>query len=582
MNEHPRPDFYRENWLSLNGTWQFDFDEMEKGLSEKWYLKSKKLMENIEVPFCYQSKKSGIGVEKRVEVVWYKRRFDIPDTFVGKHVYICFGAVDYLSRIYINGQFIQQHEGGYSAFRVDITEYLEMTENEVCLYVEDRPDRRQPRGKQYWMEGWKRCWYVPCTGIWQSVWLEATGETNITNILVVPDIDNGEMRAEVILNRKPMDNMLLSLEVLDGSIQFKKLIVKPDASCTRVSISMLDPNGIEDIHLWTPKDPMLYNLCVKLLDGEKQVDQVSTYFGMRKIEVKNGYIMLNNRAVYLRMVLDQGYWPDTLMTPPDSDAIRHDVEWTLKLGFNGARKHQKVEDPRYYYWADKLGLLVWGEIPATFEFTGKAIRNTAETMADFIERDMNHPSIIAWVPVNESWGMTRMYANSQMQSAARMLYHECKALDPTRIVSTNDGWETVETDVLGLHDYSARGADLLLHFENSRRVENYAVESRMSCADRYIPTGNEALMVTEYGGIAIDDSENGWGYNGKVKNEEEYFIRFKDETDGIREIKRCRGWCYTQLTDVRQEINGILRADRTPKVDTERFQTINVNPDGEK
>lgn len=579
---HPRPDFYRQNWVSLNGTWQFSFDEAEKGLSEKWYLPQTELHQTIEVPFCYQSARSGIGLEKQIDVVWYRCKFTVPASFAKKRTVLCFGAVDYFARVYVNGSFIGSHEGGYSPFRMDITDYLTDGENDLCLYVEDRPDRRQPRGKQYWLDGWKRCWYVPCTGIWQSVWLEAAGETAIEKILVTPDIDNGEMKAEIILNGKPADDMTLAVEVLDGEKTFKKLTVRPDSACTRVTVSMLDPVGIEDIHLWTPKDPMLYDLRVTLTDGKETLDEVTTYFGMRKIEVRDGYILLNNRAVYLRMVLDQGYWPDSLMTAPDDDALRADVEWTLKLGYNGARKHQKVEDPRYYYWADRLGLLVWGEIPAAFEFTGKAVRNTAETMWDMIERDMNHPSVIAWVPVNESWGMTRMYDNAQMQSAARMLYHACKALDPTRIVSTNDGWETVETDILGLHDYTAKGKDLLFHFDDRVRRENYAVDSRMSCSTGYRPAGGEALMVTEYGGIAMDNTGSGWGYNGKVKDEEEYLSRFKDATDGIRAIRDCRGYCYTQLTDVRQEINGVLRADRTPKVDVEQFRACNVNPDGER
>lgn len=581
-NEHPRPDFYRKDWIGLNGTWQFAFDEEEKGLREKWYIPGHSFDRTIEVPFCYQSEKSGIHTEKLIDVVWYRRSFTIPDAFAGKRILLRFGAVDYAARVYVNGLFIGEHRGGYTPFAFDITDALKDGENDLCVYVEDRADGRQPRGKQYWKEGWIRCWYVPCTGIWQSVYLEAADALRLEEIHVTPDIDRGTAAVELTVNTAPEPGTFAHLSVSLNGESTAELSVRLAGCHTTAIISMVDPKGIEDIHLWSPKDPALYDLDVRLEKDGRTLDDVRSYFGMRKIEVRNGYILLNNRACYLRMVLDQGYWPDTLITPPSEEAIRSDIEWTLKLGYNGARKHQKIEDPLYYYWADKMGLLVWGELPAAFEYTGQTIRNTAETMTDFIARDYNHPSIISWVPVNESWGITRNYANPAMQSEVRMLYHLCKALDPTRVVSSNDGWETVETDILGLHDYTADGAVLSAHFNDRDRVLNYAADARMCCAEGFVPTGREALMITEYGGIAIDKNGDGWGYNGKAKDEEDFFRRFASQMDGLHRIRKCCGYCYTQLTDVRQEVNGILTPERQPKVDPERFRALNTPPKGDE
>lgn len=579
---HPRPDFRRENWIDLNGIWQFAFDEQNMGIQEKWFIPEKQLNQTIRVPFCYQAEASGIHCEKMVDTVWYRRKVSLPDNFLGKHVLLRFIAVDYQTFVYINGLYQGMHEGGYSSFSFDITDALHEGENDICLRIVDLPNREQPRGKQYWKDGWKRCWYVPCTGIWQSVYMEAVSAVHLEKIHIMPNITDGMAYVSIALNQRPANETEAALTVYYDNTIITRVKIALTGKNTTVGISMIDPDGIEDVHLWSPRDPALYDVKAAILQNDVVLDEVYTYFGMRKIEVRNGYIMLNDRAVYLRMVLDQGYWKDSLMTPPDDHAIRTDIELTKRLGFNGARKHQKVEDPRYYYWADRMGLLVWGEIPAAFEYSHKAVCNTVQTMEEMIDRDFNHPSIIAWVPVNESWGMTRMYENHAMQSTARMLYHLCKALDPSRIVSANDGWETTETDILGLHDYTADGKAITAHFNNYDRIANYAVDSRMCCSDSFVPSGKEALMITEFGGIAMDIQDGGWGYNGKVKNEEEFLARFCDQIHGIHEISACRGFCYTQLTDVRQEGNGILTEDRKPKINVEHFASLNCNPTFEK
>jgi len=295
-------------------------------------------------------------------------------------------------------------------------------------------------------------------------------------------------------------------------------------------------------------------------------------------------LFLNNQPLYQRLVLDQGYWPESLITPPSDEAIRADIEWTKKFGYNGARKHQKMEDPRYYYWADRLGLIVWGEVPSAYEFTGESVKYLADTLAGFIRRDYNHPSILCWAPLNESWGVTRIYGDKRMQEAARMLYHEAKALDATRLVSSNDGWEQVETDIIGLHDYAADGKTMAKHFADRGETCLHSNDWRMACADGFIPTGKEAFLVTEYGGIAFQDGAGAdtWGYHDKVADEEAFFARYKDVTDAVRAIPYCQGCCYTQLTDVEQETNGLLTPDRKPKIDPDRFRALTKNPEGRR
>ena len=580
--EHPRPDFQRENWLNLNGEWQFAFDEDDKGLAGKWYVPGVALPEKITVPFCYQSKLSGLHDKRLCPVVWYKRTFALPEGMWDRRVFLRFGAVDYRCQVYINGERAGEHVGGYTPFGFDITPLLREGENELCVRVEDAPDCTQPRGKQYWKEGWMGCWYTPTTGIWQTVYLEAVGERFVTDAHITPDVDAGTAEFKLTLDAIPAKPLLAEIEIFQEGNLVRSLRTSVTQRLTGVSVNMVDGNHLEGFHLWSPEHPHLYDVRVRLLDGVTELDEFFTYFGMRKVEVKDGWVLLNNQPLYQRLVLDQGYWPESLITPPSDEAIVADIEWTKKFGYNGARKHQKLEDPRYYYWADKLGLIVWGEVPSAYEFSGESVKNLADTLHGFIRRDYNHPSILCWVPLNESWGVTRIYKDERMQAAARMLYHQAKALDSPRLVSVNDGWEQVETDIFGLHDYAADGKTIAHHFADREEVCLHTNDWRMACADGFIPTGKEAFLVTEYGGIAFQDGAGAdtWGYHDKVADEEAFFARYKDVTDAVRAIPYSQGYCYTQLTDVEQETNGLLTPDRKPKIDPDRFRTLTKNPEG--
>ena len=587
--EHPRPDFTRDTFFNLNGEWRFAFDDADTGLKDGWQRPGTAFPLTITVPFAYQTKLSGLGPTDEIHpILWYRRSFELPAEMKGRRVLLRFGAVDYQCRVYVNGEMVGTHEGGYTPFSFDITEALIDGENDLCLRVVDEPDFTHPRGKQYWDRGLMGCWYTPVSGIWQTVYLEAVGAYHLTQIHITPDIDRHMFTAEIALDHMPADGMALRLDVSFEGKPCRSVTSTVSNRASSVPVDLDVRGALDTVRLWSPEHPALYDVAVTLTKDGETLDRVRTYFGMRKVEVRDGWVYLNNCPIYQRLVLDQGYWPDSNITPPSDDAIRQDIEYTKALGYNGARKHQKLEDPRYYYWADRLGLLVWGEVPSPYDFTDEMVRGVADTLAAFIDRDFNHPCIITWVPLNESWGVRQIYIDKRQQSTGRMLYHLTKALDGTRLCSTNDGWEQVETDICALHDYAAEGEVIDAHFADRNAVETHACDWRPAFARGNAPTGREAFMVTEYGGIAFQNigqqGELGgmetWGYHDKVTDEEAFFRRFKAVTDAIRAIPYCQGYCYTQLTDVMQEINGLLTPAREPKVDVQRFASLNINPVG--
>ena len=586
--EHPRPDFQRQSWLNLNGEWGFAFDDRDEGRNEKWYRPEHRLEKTITVPFAYQTKMSGIGPTDEIHpVLWYGRTITIPEEMRGRRILLHFGAVDFETEVYVNGECAGTHRGGYTPFHLDITRFLQDGENDLRIRAEDRPDVSQPRGKQYWERGLMGCWYTPVSGIWQTVYLEAAGEAALERIHITPDFDRHMCTADIALDRAPEAPAEIEVSLSFEGRPIRSIRTEISGKRITIPIDLVVQGSLEPTHVWTPEHPELYDAAVTLRREGQELDRVTTYFGLRKIEVRDGKVYLNNCPLYQRLILDQGYWPDSLITPPSDEAIQEDIRLTLALGYNGARKHQKLEDPRYYYWADRMGLLVWGEIPSPYEFCEESINNLFETLSGFIRRDFNHPSIIAWVPLNESWGVRQIYTDLRQQALARMLYQTTKALDGTRMVSVNDGWEQVETDICALHDYAADGAVLADHFADRAEVEKHACDWRPCYARGVQPTGKEAFLVTEYGGIAFTNiglqgdagGMESWGYHDKVESEEAFFERFQSVTDAIRAIPYCQGYCYTQLTDVMQEVNGLLTPDRKLKIDAKRFAALNRNPD---
>ncbi|HBE76900.1 MAG TPA: glycoside hydrolase family 2 [Firmicutes bacterium] len=571
--EYPRPDFERAEWLNLNGEWDFEFDDLDTGESDGWYRNSS-FSRKITVPFCFQSSRSGINDQGMHQIFWYKKDFFLPDYFTGKRGLLNFGAVDYLAKVWVNGEYAGGHQGGYGSFKIDSTRFLKKGMNTIAVRVEDRYDCGQPRGKQCWFGKPNRCWYTPISGIWQTVWLETVGDVYIDQLHITPDIDRREVSAEVVLDQF---SEALSINV---SISFKGRSVKQVQASLENKISQLlfhlkEPDDIDELDYWTPETPNLYDIEFQLLKNGRPVDRVKSYFGMRKISVKGDMILLNNKPYYQKLVLDQGYWPDSLITPPSDEAIVYDIKMTKDLGFNGVRKHQKIEDPRYYYWADQLGLLVWGEMPSAYHFHSLTIENMIMEWLEFIKRDYNHPCIITWVPLNESWGVRNIKVNQEQQSYARSLYYLTKAVDTTRLISTNDGWEQVDSDICGIHDYEPNSLQFLEKYSNKEKLLSGAAEQRVLFCEGYEYQG-QPIIVTEYGGIAfVSESSDNWGYYGTVKNSEEFIQRFSSVTKAIQNTRYICGYCYTQLTDVQQEINGLMDAQRNLKVPMAQIQKIN-------
>jgi beta-galactosidase/beta-glucuronidase len=564
--EFPRPDLERSTWMNLNGEWEFEFDDEESGERALWHSHGD-FSRKILVPFCYQSKASGINDQAVHAVVWYRRAFDLPDGFRNRRTILKFGAVDYEAKVWINGKYIGLHRGGNTPFSFDITPFVKKTGNVIAVRALDREDPAQPRGKQSWRQGERfGCWYTPTTGIWQTVWLEAVGSVSIDHFRATGDIDRKSLLVEASLDGWEQGIELVAEVSLKGK-PFKTVSVSVSDSSPVLTVDLGWPDELDGSCFWTPESPNLFDLELSVRKGGRELDRVKSYFGMRKIATRNGIFLLNNIPYFEKLILDQGYWPDSLLTPPSDEALVEDIKRTKEFGFNGARKHQKVEDPRYYYWADRLGLLVWGEMPAAYSFTVSAIGKTTTEWQEFINRDYNHPAIVTWVPLNESWGVWNILSDKRMQAYSKALYALTKAIDGTRLVSSNDGWEQVESDICAIHDYGASGEKFLKKIADKKRYLETFSDWRLIYADGS-SYSDEPIILTEYGGIAFKNIKPGeWGYRETVSNQDEFVARFASMTRATMDSGIFSGACYTQLTDVQQEVNGLMTADRKPKVD---------------
>ena len=579
--EHPRPDLMRADWQTLNGRWEFEFDDANRGLAEGWHRDAgKRFTRAIQVPYAYQAKLSGIGDPSFHDVVWYRRAVQVPQNFRAnnRRVMLNFGAVDYEASVWVNGERAGDHRGGHVPFAFDITDLLKSGDNVIVVRAHDpSTDRTVPRGKQFWEEKSAAIWYTRTTGIWQPVWLEAVGPTYVRRLRITPDVDNRLVTIETVLSREARDARLRFVASLRGEAAAQaEVAVKATAGANPQAVLRLDRQ-----ELWWPERPNLYDLRVELVGaGGEVLDRVESYFGQRKVSTHDNKIYLNNEPYYLRMVLDQGYWPESLLTPPTEEAIKYDIEMTKKFGFNGARKHQKVEDPRWLYWCDKLGLIVWGEMANAFDiYTDEYVHRFMDEWQRAVERDYNHPSIIAWTPINESWGVFDILTDRRHQAHAKALYYLTHSLDATRLVQDNDGWEHTDvTDIFGIHDYARTGADFAAKYkvlETDRTQIPRNGKEANAYGYRYNGT---PIVLTEFGGISYRTGsarrENEWGYSGIEPTKEAFLTRLEGLVKAVRENKAIVGYCYTQLTDVEQEINGLMTYDRKPKADPAEFARI--------
>ena len=572
-NEYPRPHFRRDNWLSLNGIWEFEFDDNKDGELRGLHGGKVKLSGEINVPFTYQYPESGIGDKSFHDTLWYRRSFVYDRT--GDSVILGFNASDYITTVWVNGYFAISHQGGFSPFTVDITKYLSEGENIIVVKCYDPLDPTIPRGKQSWLNDPFSCWYTPNSGIWQSVWIDFVGDDSIEDFSITPDIDTNSFSGEIKLRNALAD--LIEMKVYYDGKLVKRQMFSPDGKYTRYTVNMMELNFVDEITYWAPEHPNLFYVDITLFNKGVCQDTVHTRFGMRKISLsEDGRILLNNKPLYQRLILDQGYWKSSGLTPPSVEAIKKDVLLTKEMGFNGARKHQKFEDPYYYYYADELGLLTWCEMPSSYNFNSDEVSYATAEWQAIVNTAKKFTSVITYVPVNESWGIRKALTSKEQQSFARSLYHITKSVDPSRLVSSNDGWENIsDSDILAIHDYASAGSELKEKYNDATYKDAFQTFRRVLANGN--PYMGQPVLLSEFGGIMFErDLHSGnWGYNSAAKSDEEFFNRLKALVDGIYEAD-FQGFCYTQLTDVQQEVNGLLDDEHNPKVDLGGIRKILV------
>lgn len=577
---YPRPQLQRSQWTSLNGTWKFNYDDAGQ------YTRPSDILDwsqHIEVPFAPESIRSGIHDTGFHPNCWYEREFEVlPD---GNRVLLHFGAIDYRARVWVNGQFMIDHEGGHTPFLIDITSVLHPAGRQtVTVWAEDDPhDLAKPRGKQDWQREPHSIWYPRTSGIWQTVWLEQVPETYIARLKWTPHFERWEIGFEGFVAGKPQKDMQLKVRLTVGN----QLLVNDTYEVLNGEIhrriALSDP-GIDDYRnelLWSPEKPTLIDAEIQLWCHGQLVDEVKSYTAMRTVSIQRDRFMLNGQPYYLRLVLDQGYWEETLMTAPSDEALRQDVELVKQMGFNGVRKHQKIEDPRFLYWADVLGLMVWEEMPSAYRFTPKAVERLTKEWTEVIDRDASHPCIVVWVPFNESWGVPDLTATPAHRHCVQALYHLTKTLDPTRPVIGNDGWESTSTDILAIHDYDTKPHSLAKRYGPEVKLadlfDRQRPGGRVLTLDGYHHQG-QPIMLTEFGGIAYTQPEeqvHTWGY-ARSSNISEFQLLYTALLQTVNKIEMFSGFCYTQLTDTFQEANGLLYANRTPKFPLEAIASATL------
>lgn len=577
---YPRPQLQRADWLCLNGTWRFRLDNDGSfnfpADVDRWPLE-------ITVPYPPESRASGVGDRGFHKVCWYERDFELAPA--DDRVILHFGAVDYSARVWVNGHLAVTHEGGHTPFSADITDMLRPDGRQtVTVRAEDDPhDLAKPRGKQDWQLEPHSIWYPRTSGIWQTVWVERVGRIFIDKVRWTPRLEGFAIGVEARIRGAAAEDLSLELELKHGD----RLLARDryrvvDGEVDRYVV-LSDP-GIDDYRnelLWSPERPTLLDARLRLWHGGKVIDEVQSYTALRSANVLRDRFMLNGRPYVLRMVLDQGYWPDTLLAAPDDAALRRDVELAKAMGFNGVRKHQKIEDPRYLYWADKLGLLVWEEMPSAYRFTRTAIKRTIQEWTEAIDRDYSHPCIIVWVPFNESWGVPELPSVQAHRHAVEALYHLTRTLDQTRAVIGNDGWESAATDIIGIHDYDSNLEHIRQRYgpevEREKLFDRRRPGGRVLTLDGY-PHQGQPIMLTEFGGITYQArTEAGvkktWGYT-EINDAETFARMYEQLLETIIHTALFSGFCYTQFADTFQEANGLLHADRTPKIPLERIRKV--------
>lgn len=570
-NEYPRPQFRREEWLPLNGEWEFDFDDNGDGDLRGFASGKIALGKKILVPYAYQYEASGIGDLEVHNTVWYRRKFTVAKT--DKRALLCFNGADYITDVWVNGYHVCKHTGAYAPFNADITKYILDGENVIVVRCMDTLDLSVPRGKQSWTGKQFACWYYPTTGIWQSVWIEFFGKDAINSYSIIPDIDEGKVYGEIETLYGIADEIEIVVKRMERIVNQGRFAVKEKTA--HYSLSVLDRNTLGKLAFWTPERPHLYDIEFTLYKNGEAVDKAVSRFGMRKISIdKFGKICLNNKPYYQRLILDQGYWKESGTTPPSVEALKKDIELCKAMGFNGARKHQKMEDPYWYYLADELGFLTWCEMPSAYDFCEREILSVTKEWTEIVAAAKNFTSVVAYVPFNESWGIWQVLTNKRQQNFADGLYYITKTLDNTRLISTNDGWENTQaTDFISIHDYAYDDAEFDAKYISGKVDEVYPAGRKLMVEGASYR--GQPVLFTEFGGVAMKTNSGGsnWGYGESAADAEVFYARIDKLVKGVYNCP-FQGYCYTQVSDVQQEVNGLLDENHEPKFDVERLKKI--------
>ncbi len=566
VDDYPRPQVRRSSFINLDGKWDFFMDFHGTGAKNNFQNGFRK-ESDIFLPFCYEAPASGLGIEKRCDDVWYQKEIAYQKK-EDKRLLLHLEGADYETSVFLNGSFVGKDTGAYHRETFDLTPFLKERENLLVIHCHDDYSKAKPRGKQRWEDKNFGCWYVDTTGIYKTVWLEEVGLSYIEDIKILTDANGGFL--SLALKTKENEGVKKIVEVsYDGASIAHKESYSDDL---RLSIP-------KPLHLWNVLSPEIYDLKISLVKDEKVIDEVISYFAFRSLEARNGKVYLNNQPLYQRLILDQGYFKEGKLTPKSGEELLKDIELMVDIGFNGARKHQKIEDERFYYYADMLGYICWAEMPSMYELTEESKKTFEREYLLAINQLMNHPAIIAWVPFNESWGIDDIATNRTTQAFVNRICELTKKADPTRFCISNDGWEHTKSDLITIHDYEQNGVLLKKKYPTAEEasIVHYEWRGKHAFADGYSYQG-EPMLLTEFGGTAFKANYGGanesWGYGEGVKDTDDFLRRLSSLVESTIEIPFFEGFCYTQLSDVEQEVNGLVKEDRTYKLPRDALRKI--------
>ncbi|MCG5215603.1 glycoside hydrolase family 2 TIM barrel-domain containing protein [Streptosporangium soli] len=585
--DHPRPLLVRPHWQDLCGPWGFAADDEDQGRALGWHSDAAAFTRTIAVPYPPESELSGVHDPAAHPIVWYRRTlrpYQTPGP--GERLLLHFGAVDYRAQVWFNGVRVGEHEGGHTPFSFDVTDALVPGDEQVIVVrVEDEcDDTTQPRGKQDWRDEPHGIWYHRTTGIWQPVWAEVVPALHVRRLHWTPDVPGAAVTLEVELSRRPAEPVDVHVVLTLGEEVLAEQTCRTDRKDGRWVIAIpAARHQMEQARLlWTPETPTLLDARVEIRHDGHPVDTVTSYAGLRSVGVRDGRFLLNGQPRFLRLVLAQNYWPRSHLAAPDAGALRREVELAKELGFNGVRIHQKVEDPRFLAWCDRLGMLVWDEMPSAYEYAPRTVERLTREWMEVVARDRSHPCVVTWVPFNESWGIWHAADVPEQRHAATALYHLTKSLDGTRPVISNDGWEHTESDIWGLHDYAPTGESIRQRYADPEAVAR--VFKDRPPARRVALLGSPAergqpVVLSEIGGTSLRPRpDEPWHGYATVDSAEELAEQLRQFVDAVLDSPELAGFCWTQLTDTEQESNGLLTEDRAPKVPAETVRRILTRP----